>query len=70
MLFSATFRPEIQHLSATVLRDDYVMVSNRKYVATNAKVMQNFIKVSGDQKKQALLELLKCDFEEAKKKDS
>lgn len=68
MLFSATFPESVQRLSADVLREDNIMVSNQKPVAANSKVIQQFRNVSTDQKKHVLLEMLQEEIEEQKKK--
>lgn len=65
MLFSATFPTFIQRLSADVLKPNNVMVSNKKMVATNTKVVQSFIAVFKDNKKRALFDILKSDMEKA-----
>lgn len=67
MMFSATFPPAIQRLSAEILKPDFVMVSNKKLVATNSRVEQRFISVTSDNKKNALLELFQNQLAEAKK---
>jgi len=69
MLFSATFPELVQKLSNDVLKPNSVMVSNRKLVATNNKVMQRFILISKEGKKDALLELLQKELEQAKLKN-
>lgn len=63
MLFSATFPDLIQRLSVEVLRTENIMVSNQKLVASNAKILQNFLNVSKEDKKEKLLELLKKEIE-------
>ncbi|KAI1711149.1 DEAD/DEAH box helicase domain-containing protein [Ditylenchus destructor] len=63
----ATFPPAIQRLSAEILKPDFVMVSNKKLVATNSRVEQRFISVTSDNKKNALLELFQNQLAEAKK---
>lgn len=46
------------------------MVSNKKLVATSAKVIQSFISVERDRKKQALLDLLAKVLKNAKEENS
>lgn len=70
MLFSATFPELIQKLSMDVLKDDCVMVSNRKMVAANNKVKQCFILVESRDKKQALIDILKEEMQKTKNKNS
>ncbi|KAI1730748.1 DEAD/DEAH box helicase domain-containing protein [Ditylenchus destructor] len=67
LMFSATFPPEIQRLSAEILKQDFVMVSNKKLVATNSRVEQRFVSVSSEDKKNALLDLFQAQLAEAKK---
>lgn len=52
-----------------VLKNDCVMVSNQKMVAANSKVVQRFILVESRDKKQALLDILEAEMQEARKKD-
>lgn len=65
MLFSATFPDLIQRLSSEVLKAENVMISNQKLVASNAKILQNFIQVSKEDKKEKLLELFKKEIEDS-----
>jgi ATP-dependent RNA helicase DDX3X len=70
LLFSATFPTEVQIWANDWLKKANVMVSNRKLVDANTRVMQKFIKVRGqEEKNEQLLKLLKAETEEAVKED-
>lgn len=66
-MFSATFSNVVQNWAREWLRETHVMVSNKKNSA-NTKVIQSFIKVSEFEKNDKLLNMLKEELEEEKKK--
>lgn len=68
MLFSATFPDLIQRLSVEVLRSENIMVSNQKLVASNSKILQSFIKVGKEDKKEKLIELLQKEIDSSEGK--
>ena len=67
-MFSATFMTSIQNLAKEMLRDNYVLVSNKKFVHASSRVKQAFLEVSAYQKNSKLLEMLKTEIEEAKER--
>ncbi|KAI1730199.1 DEAD/DEAH box helicase domain-containing protein [Ditylenchus destructor] len=66
LLFSATFPPEVQRWADEWLREQNIMISNKKPTSANTKVAQSFVQVTESQKKEKLLELLKAELEKAK----
>ncbi|KAI1719008.1 DEAD/DEAH box helicase domain-containing protein [Ditylenchus destructor] len=66
LLFSATFPPEVQRWADEWLREQNIMISNKKPTSANTKVAQSFVLVTESQKKEKLLELLKAELEKAK----
>lgn len=69
MLFSATFPPLIQRLSNDILKNNNVMISNKKLVAPNNKIIQTFQPVLKEGKKAALLKILKDEIQLATTKN-
>nr|CAD2141651.1 unnamed protein product [Meloidogyne enterolobii] len=69
LLFSATFPPEVQVWASEWLKKENVMVSNRKLVDANPRIIQKFMKVSRGEKNNELLKLLKQEEEDAKKEN-
>lgn len=65
-MFSATFPPEIQRWADEWLREQNVMVSNRKPASANNKVVQNFLNVPERDKKEKVLQLLNKELENMK----
>lgn len=65
LLFSATFPDEVQKLADDVLKPGHVMLStkNKTLVSANTKVVQSFISVSKEGKKDALLDILKSSLD-------
>jgi superfamily II DNA/RNA helicase len=47
------------------LKKENVMVSNRKLVSANSRVVQKFVKVVREKKKDKLLEMLQAEEQEA-----
>ncbi|KAL7075495.1 hypothetical protein ACQ4LE_005360 [Meloidogyne hapla] len=69
LLFSATFPPEVQMWANEWLKKENVMVSNRKLVDANPRIIQKFMKVTRAEKNNELLKLLKQEEEDAKKEN-
>ncbi|VDK88977.1 unnamed protein product [Onchocerca ochengi] len=61
LLFSATFKQEVQELAAKILKENRAFVSNGKVDAANPLVEQNFIEVTSENKFDKLIELLEED---------
>uniref|UniRef100_A0A914C4E4 RNA helicase n=1 Tax=Acrobeloides nanus TaxID=290746 RepID=A0A914C4E4_9BILA len=69
LMFSATFEQQVQNMGKYFLKDDFVLVSNKKYVSANSRVQQNFVEVYKQDKNEKLREILSAEMEEAKKID-
>lgn len=67
MLFSATFSTQVQQVAEEVLRQDNVMIANKRFVAPSHRVLQRFMLVPGNEKKERLLQLLQSEHEKTKK---
>jgi superfamily II DNA/RNA helicase len=69
-MFSATFSEDVQKLCREMLRDNNVMVANKKLIMSNHRVNQRFHKTLGiGEKKFKLKDLLMAEFEEAKEEN-
>jgi len=66
-LFSATFPTIVQEWANEYLKHQNVMVSNKKMVDANTRVMQNFMKVYRSNKNDALVKMLRTEEEESKR---
>ncbi len=62
ILFSATYPEFVESLSNQMLRPDHVKVSNKKMLAANTRITQDFLAVGLADKKEKLLEVLKNYF--------
>uniref|UniRef100_A0A914EEL8 RNA helicase n=1 Tax=Acrobeloides nanus TaxID=290746 RepID=A0A914EEL8_9BILA len=70
LMFSATFSEDVQKLCREMLRDNNVMVANKKLIMSNHRVNQRFHKTLGiGEKKFKLKDLLTAEFEEAKEEN-
>ena len=69
LMFSALFSPEVQEWANEWLKKDHVMVSHRKMLDVNPRVIQQFLVVGRLQKTQTVDKILKKEVEEAKRLD-